>query len=207
MNLSVHKRSSNGKTPVSLSVLCKVRYQQPADNIYRVLQHAFITFFNISLFHIPFHIPFRVPFHIPFHSAFQLLQFPAIKWLYHIIQCFWPIRLLNYRWSKSLTVFFSAKFLRSKNVIKFLTPVSFVMSSKLCRPQKSHSVLDYDREDWTSEVAKQWSDHEHCHDSNDVLIIACDIMHRSSLSEGLCPIKVGVSLILPASIGWALISP
>ena len=27
MNLCVHKRSANGKTPVSLSVLCKIRYQ------------------------------------------------------------------------------------------------------------------------------------------------------------------------------------
>ena len=69
MSLSVHKRSTNGKTPVSLSVLCKIRYQQPADNVYSVLQHVFITFFNVS------HSIFRVPFHIPFHSAFQLLQF------------------------------------------------------------------------------------------------------------------------------------
>ena len=63
MNLSVHKKSVNDKTPVSLSVLCKVRYQQPADNIYRVLQHAFT---NISPFHSIFHsvfhyIPFRIP--------------------------------------------------------------------------------------------------------------------------------------------------
>ena len=74
INLSVHKRSANGKTPISLSVLRKIRYQQPADNVYRVLQHAVITFFNVSH---AFHIPVRVPFHIPFHSALQLLQFPT----------------------------------------------------------------------------------------------------------------------------------
>ena len=59
MNLSVHKRSANGKTPISLSVLCKVRYQQPADNVYRVLQHAFIIIFQH--FPIPYSIPFRIP--------------------------------------------------------------------------------------------------------------------------------------------------
>ena len=68
MNLSVHKRSANGKAPVSLSVLCKIRYQQPADNVYRVLQHAVITFFNVSR---AFHIPARVPFHIPFYSFYS----------------------------------------------------------------------------------------------------------------------------------------
>ena len=80
MNLSVHnevhRRCANGKIPVSLPVLWKVRYQQPADNVYSVLQHAFIIFFLFPPFHILFHIPFGVPFYIPFHSAFQLLQFP-----------------------------------------------------------------------------------------------------------------------------------
>ena len=71
MNLSVHKRSANGKTPVSLSVLCKIRYQQPADNVYRVLQHAVITLICQRFPCIPYSGPCSIPY-----SILQLLQFP-----------------------------------------------------------------------------------------------------------------------------------
>ena len=66
-DLRVHKRSTNRKTPISLSVPCKVRYQQLPDNAYRVLQQAFIVYFQC------FAIPYSVPYSIPFH----LLQFPC----------------------------------------------------------------------------------------------------------------------------------
>ena len=71
--------SVNGKTPVSLSVLCKIRYQQPADNVYRVLQHAVITFFNVS------HSIFQSVFHSIFHFIphYSFYSFPTILLAIH----------------------------------------------------------------------------------------------------------------------------
>ena len=58
-----------GRNPFLWTVLCNIRYQQPTGNVYRVLQHAFIIFFQ------RFPIPFRVPSIPILHSTFY--SFPT----------------------------------------------------------------------------------------------------------------------------------
>ena len=67
------------RNPFLWTVLCNIRYQQPAGNVYRVLQHAFIIFFNVSPFHIPFHI-FHSVFHSIFHSILHFTFYSFLGW-------------------------------------------------------------------------------------------------------------------------------
>ena len=60
-SVSVSPVQRIGRNPFLWTVLCNIRYQQPAGNhVYRVLQHMLLSSsFNVSPFHIPFHSPFH----------------------------------------------------------------------------------------------------------------------------------------------------
>ena len=93
MIIILHKGKSNPanrQTPVFCIVPCKVRYQQPADNVYSML---LLSFFNVSSIHfIPYSIPCSIPYSVPYifhsipHSTFY--SFPGASELY-IDCCMW----------------------------------------------------------------------------------------------------------------------
>ena len=62
-----------GRNLFLLTVLCNIRYQQPTGNVYRVLQHASIIFFQ--RFPIPRSIPYSIPFRIPPLTVSQLCHY------------------------------------------------------------------------------------------------------------------------------------
>ena len=121
---------------------------------------------------------------------------------YTILQCFWPIRLLNYRWFKSLipplnqlvllvNYMMSSKWRRPLNVEQLTCYNAGIVTRCLLKLLHKHhatcallaiqkSVLNYDRK-----VVKWRNDHECCH-SDDVL------------SQYIC--RTPVPVILPASV-------
>lgn len=69
-------RRANGKTPVSLTVLCKISISNlltMQTEYYSMFLSFFFQCFRILIpYSVPYSIEFGHPFHIPFHSAFHL---------------------------------------------------------------------------------------------------------------------------------------